>query len=154
MNRLLRTILISIIIILGCTAYYNDSTTAFDHTMHITLPNGQIINIEIADTDEKRATGLMFRKDLPYSSGMLFIFDTEDFHSFWMKNTLIPLDILWLDKDFRIRYYYQNVQPCKSDPCASYSPLIKAVYVLEVNAGFIKKENLKLDDKLKPETAR
>jgi len=154
MGRLLHTILISIIVILGCTARDDGSAAAVDYTMHITLPNGQIINIEIVDTDEKRAMGLMFRKSLPYSSGMLFIFDTEDFHSFWMKNTLIPLDILWLDKEFRIKYYYQNVQPCKSAPCASYSPLIKALYVLEVNAGFIRKENLKLDDKLKPESAR
>jgi len=154
MGRLLNTILISIVMILGCTARDNGSAAAVDYSSHITLPNGQIINIEVADTVEKRAMGLMFRKSLPYSSGMLFIFSTEDFHSFWMKNTLVPLDILWLDKEFRIKYYYQNVQPCKSDPCASYSPLIKAIYVLEVNAGFIKKENLRLDDKLKPEAAR
>jgi uncharacterized membrane protein (UPF0127 family) len=154
MSKILKTILISILIILGFTTCDDGSAAVIDYTMQMALPNGQKINLEIADSDEKRAMGLMFRKSLPYTSGMLFIFDTEDFHSFWMKNTLIPLDILWLDKEFRIKYYYQNVQPCKSNPCSSYSPLIKALYVLEVNAGFIKKENLKLDDKLKPETAR
>jgi hypothetical protein len=154
MGRLLNTILISIIVILGCQSYNDVPVKAVDDSVNIILPNGKIIKAEIADTDEKRAKGLMFRKSLTYSAGMLFIFDTEDFHSFWMKNTLIPLDILWLDKEFRIKYYYQNVPPCKSDPCPSYSPLFKAKFVLEVNAGFIKKENLRLDDKLKPETAR
>jgi uncharacterized membrane protein (UPF0127 family) len=123
--------------------------TTNSSSVKIALPSNKIIIAEIADNDKARSRGLMYRKYLPPENGMLFVFDIEDFHSFWMKNTLIPLDIIWLDKDFRIVYFYQNVPPCKSDPCASYAPLLKAKYVLEVNSGFIKNVGLKLDDKLK-----
>lgn len=124
----------------------NQSNSRF---VKLALPNDLVITAEIADSDKTRSLGLMNRKMLPADKGMLFVFDEEDFHSFWMKNTLIPLDIIWLSNDFRIVYFYQNVPPCKSDPCTSYAPLLKAKYVLEVNGGFIKTQGLKLDDKLK-----
>lgn len=152
-KRILNLPFILICIIAFCIIGIKDMH-ADENFIKITFPNGKIIKTEIADNDQKRAYGLMFRKNLPYEAGMLFIFDEEDFHSFWMKNTLIPLDILWLDKDMRILYYFANVPPCKSDPCQSYKPLFKAKYVLEVNSGFIKKENLKLGDRLQTATVR
>jgi len=91
--------------------------------------------IEIADDESERARGLMFRQDLGENEGMLFIFDQEEKHSFWMKNTLISLDIVWIDSRGKIVDISQNTPPCAGDPCPSYMPQKPAKYVLEVAAG-------------------
>jgi uncharacterized membrane protein (UPF0127 family) len=80
----------------------------------------------------------MFREFLPADAGMLFIFPETAQHSFRMKNTLIPLDMLRLSADFKI-VDLQEAQPCTSDPCISYFPSEKAQYVLELNQGISKK---------------
>ncbi|MDR0650473.1 MAG: DUF192 domain-containing protein [Candidatus Peribacteria bacterium] len=80
----------------------------------------------------------MFRKYLPEDAGMLFIFPTEQQYSFWMKNTLIPLDMLRLNADFQI-VDLQEAQPCTTDLCPSYVPISEAQYVLELNQGMSKK---------------
>lgn len=73
---------------------------------------------------------------------MLFIFSGDEIHSFWMKNTKIPLDLLWLDEDGRIIFLLEDVPPCLEDPCPSYGSMQKARYVLELKAGMCKLENL------------
>ena len=70
--------------------------------------------IELAKTEAERNQGLMYRKELDKNKGMLFIFDKEGSHPFWMKNTLIPLDIIWIDSRGKIVFISQNVQPCKN----------------------------------------
>lgn len=102
---------------------------------------GVQIEAELAYTDANRARGLMFRENLASNAGMLFVFPSLDVQSFWMKNTLIPLDILWLNERKEV-VYMLTAQPCKKDPCESIVPLQKALYVLEVNAGFTKKHNI------------
>ena len=92
-------------------------------------------SVEIADDQAGRELGLMNRESLDPGSGMLFVFENEDVHSFWMKDTLIPLDMIWMDKGGRIVYIAKNVQPCRADPCPVYSPPSAALYVLEINAG-------------------
>jgi len=97
-------------------------------------------DIEIAKTPEQRKQWLMFRKSLSETSGMLFVFPSADYHNFWMKNTLIPLDIIWLDHDFNIIYIEKNTQPCgeelsKANRCLSYWPEKKASFVLEILGG-------------------
>jgi uncharacterized membrane protein (UPF0127 family) len=79
---------------------------------------------------------------------MLFVFDVEDYYSFWMKNTLIGLDMIWLDKGKRIVHIERDVPPCKTDPCPSYTPKRPGSYVLELKAGSADRLNLKLFDKL------
>jgi uncharacterized protein len=115
------------------------------------------IEAELAYTDETRMKGLMFRESLPEDAGMLFIFPYMDQHSFWMKNTLIPLDIIWLNDKKEI-VYFATAQPCTEDPCSSYAPMQKAKYVLEVNEGFAKKHSLKMGTRLEftipPEISR
>jgi uncharacterized protein len=115
------------------------------------------IEAELAYTDEMRMKGLMFRESLPEDAAMLFIFAYMDQHSFWMKNTLIPLDIIWLNDKKEI-VYFATAQPCTEDPCASYAPMQKAKYVLEVNEGFAKKHSLKIGMRLEfaipPEISR
>jgi len=94
----------------------------------------QLFQAEVVDTNESRQRGLMFRKKLADESGMLFIFDYIGKHSFWMKNTLIPLDIIWISDDKKV-VDIQTMQPCLTENCASYVPKNDSQYVLEVGAG-------------------
>ena len=105
------------------------------------------VNVEIADNAEERAYGLMFREFLGENSGMLFIFDDETTRSFWMKNTLVPLDIIFISKDFEI-VDIKYAEPCKENPCISYVSKGPAEYVLEVNGNFTIKNNIKIGDKI------
>ena len=105
------------------------------------------VNVEVADTSEKRATGLMFREVLDEESGMLFVFQWQDYYSFWMKNTLIPLDMIWISEDMEI-VDIQQTEPCKENPCSSYKPNAPGKYVLEVNQGFASRNNIEIGDKI------
>jgi len=116
--------------------------------VQIFLPNETSITAELAITDEERQLGLMFREKINYDQGMLFVFEEEGIHSFWMKNMKIPLDLLWLDKNKRIIHIEECVPPCKRDPCPSYTPRYSAMYVLELKAGSVNENGLELYDKL------
>lgn len=107
------------------------------------------INIEIADDAFEQSKGLMYRNNLEWNSGMLFVFDGEEKRSFWMKNTLIPLDMLFIDKDFKIVDIKENTEPCKIQNCPSYISKEPAKYVLEVNAGYVEKNGINTGDELK-----
>ena len=84
----------------------------------------------------------MFREQLSDKKGMLFIFPQEGVHSFWMKNTLMPLDLLWIDKERKI-IDIQTAQPCQEDPCPVSTPSGSALYVLEINANTSEKLGFK-----------
>ena len=101
------------------------------------------VNTEIADTPLKHIKGLMFRKSLPENNGMLFIFNNEDYYNFWMVNTTIPLDMIWINRDMEIVHIEKNTQPCFIN-CKIYSPKEKAKYVLEANAGFVDKHKIEV----------
>lgn len=92
-------------------------------------------NIEIADDPEEQKQGLMHRENLDDSYGMLFIFDQRKILSFWMKNTLIPLDMIFLDNNFEIVHIAKNAIPCVADPCKTYPSVKEAKYVFEINGG-------------------
>ena len=96
---------------------------------------GKTFNVEIADTREKQALGLMFRDSMPADEGMIFVFPFEARRSFWMKNTRIPLDIMYFDKDLKMVSISANTPPCKVSRCPSYPSSKPAMYVLELNAG-------------------
>lgn len=104
--------------------------------------------VELADNDETRTRGLMFREHMGKEHGMLFTFPAEMPLAFWMKNTLIPLDMLFFDKQQRLVSVQQNVPPCKADPCSTYPSAGPAMYVLELNAGQAAKLGVKPGDKL------
>lgn len=103
------------------------------------------IHIEIADNDIERTQGLMYRKSMPDSCGMLFIFETMQSLSFWMKNTYIPLDIIYLDNEYRIVSIAPYTQPLSEEAIPSGS---EARYVVEVVAGFCDRHRIALGDKI------
>ncbi len=96
-------------------------------------------SVEVAKTQEQRQQGLMLRESLSEGNGMLFIFEEIDFHSFWMKNTLIPLDVIWISENMKV-VDIQTLTPCEAEECPSFVPSVKAKYVLEVNAGIFEGE--------------
>ncbi len=103
----------------------------------VKTPAGVVIYVELADTAEKRARGLMFRNSLAKDRGMLFTFTEPKPWTFWMKNTKIPLDIIWLDSKKRIVHIERNVPICTrtDDSCPQYQPTEDAMYVLEIAGG-------------------
>jgi uncharacterized protein len=98
--------------------------------------------VEIADTNKLRQKGLMYRFKLPKDRGMLFEFEKESTHTFWMKNTWISLDIIWINQSLEIVDIVENAKSCYIDPCPTYTPDQKGLYVLEVNAGLVQKLNI------------
>ena len=112
------------------------------------FPDGFSVTAELAVTVEERQLGLMFRAEIYPDQGMLFLFEEEGYHSFWMKNVNFPLDIIWLDKEKRIVHLESHLPPCQKIPCPSYGPLLPALYVLELKTGSVEKRGLKLYDKL------
>ena len=104
--------------------------------------------VEIADDDVERREGLMYRESLEDNSGMLFLYDSERELSFWMKNTLIPLDMIFINSDYEI-VDIKHATPCRADPCPHYTSKAPAQYVLEVNAGFSEEKGIAEGDKIK-----
>jgi uncharacterized protein len=103
---------------------------------------GHRFTIEIAADDASRAHGLMDRTQMDADHGMLFVFDEDAMRGFWMKNTKIPLDMLFFDGDRKLVSVQHNVPPCISDPCPGYSSGAPARYVLELNGGEAEKLGL------------
>ena len=138
-----------VIFLIGCSKN-NDKNlaTLFIETDGKSVP----VKVEIVDDDAGRMTGLMFREKLEEDEGMLFVFEDENYRSFWMKNTLIPLDMIFIDGGLKI-VDIKNEVPCKEDPCALYASKKPARYVLEVNSGFTGKNSIREGNSisLKPE---
>lgn len=97
--------------------------------------NDNCFSVELALTPQEQIQGLMFREFLPQNSGMLFIFDKEEIWPFYMKNTLIPLDIIWVNKKKMVVFIEENARPCREEPCPLIYPDKSAAYVIELNAG-------------------
>jgi uncharacterized protein len=106
----------------GLALATNSGAQSTESRAWVTFPRAQKVSVEIADTEAARARGLMFRKTLASDHGMLLLFEERGVHSFWMKNTLISLDILWLDSRGGIVSIAHAVPPCTVEPCPHYSP--------------------------------
>ena len=109
-----------------------------------------VLEVQIADTDARRARGLMFQDQLPFDQGMLLVFDSDDRRSIWMLNMQFALDVFWIDGDGKIVHLEKDVPPCKTAletvTCPSYIGEGEDIqYVLEVTAGFIDKHNITTD---------
>lgn len=94
---------------------------------------------EVADTRSKRQLGLMYRKHLEQDSCMLFVFSEEELRSFWMKNTFIPLDIIFVNSQFKVVSVSEHTKPLSEKPIISGKP---ALYVIELNAGLVESHHI------------
>ena len=122
---------------------------AEDGLIQVQLPGGVKIHAEVADTPKKRAEGLMYREHLAKDRGMLFTFSQAQPWTFWMKNTKIPLDIIWMNEKKQIIHIARNVPICTrtDDSCPQYQPNDPALYVLELGGG--EADRLKLEKGMK-----
>ena len=109
---------------------------------------GHCFLVQVAQTNAQREKGLMNRTQLDKDKGMLFIFSKESIYPFWMKNTLIPLDMIWISSDRKIVFIANDVQPCKTLICPQQNPATAAKYVLEVNAGISDQAGFKIGDQV------
>ena len=102
--------------------------------------------VEVVDSLETRTRGLMFRESLDKDKGMWFVFEESKVYPFWMKNTLIPLDMIWIDENLKVVAIIENAIPCEEDPCEPYNPGKEALYVLEINGGLSSEDGLSVGD--------
>lgn len=116
--------------------YFYDSKT-------LVIGEASVI-VEIADTERKLIKGLSYRKNLDEDKGMWFVFEKDGLHGFWMKDTNFPLDMIWVNKHYEIVHIEKNVHP-NSYPKV-FSSSVESRFVLEVNAGFSDRNNIKLGD--------
>jgi uncharacterized membrane protein (UPF0127 family) len=96
-----------------------------------------LLAVEIAKTPAAQQKGLSGRTSLPSDHGMLFVFGHEDYWGFWMVDMKFPLDIIWFNSNRQAVFIEQNLPPCTPQNCPVFTPNMKAMYVLEVNAGFV-----------------
>jgi uncharacterized membrane protein (UPF0127 family) len=107
----------------------------------------EILELEVAKTPQQQEIGLMNRRSLAANRGMIFLFSPPRVTLFWMKNTLIPLDIIFLSQN-KVIAIYHNVQPCKKNPCPTYGPLTAIDRVIELSGGRAKTLGLQIGDSL------
>lgn len=137
-SRILLRILIAAAVTLSLFAisdFLNDSESKSIVTLYPENSEPIKIRAEIADSPEEITTGLMFRQSLGKNEGMLFVFPGSAVRNFWMKNTIIPLDMIFIAEDGTIAKIHHAV-PCTSEPCPLYSSERPVKYVLEVNGNF------------------
>lgn len=113
-------------------------------TANVVIENKLKINAKLAKTESEKQTGLMYVKNLPANEGMLFVHNKE-YVSMWMKNTLIPLDIIFINEKNEIVQIAHMAKPLSLDVISSNS---KVKYVLEINGGIARKQNLQIGDKV------
>lgn len=131
--------LLCLIMIITCTACSADPSVEI---------GGKRFSVEIADTQEKLALGLMFRDEMAEDHGMIFLFPNEAPRSFWMKNCRISLDILYFNKDLKMVSASLNTPPCRVERCPTYPSKFPAQYVLELNGGTATKLGIGVGDQL------
>lgn len=142
-NALVRMTIVALVVIgfifvfLSIGQKQETNTVCFD---------GSCVDVELALTADEIMKGLMNRENLPESHGMLFVFEDEGVHMFWMKNTLISLDIIWMDTSGKVIYVERNVPACTTAACPTYGPAAGSKYVLEVNAGYAEKYGVNAGD--------
>ncbi len=112
---------------------------------------GQRFLAEVARTDAERARGLMYRQTLAKDRCMFFVYDEDDYHSIWMKNCLIALDVVWVKADGTIAEIQEKVPPCspmRGENCPSYGGTVPARHFIEFAAGTVGRLKLKVGDKV------
>ncbi|HYY77155.1 MAG TPA: DUF192 domain-containing protein [Gaiellaceae bacterium] len=152
----MRLVLTAIVCALALAACGGDDDGGAGAGPQVLIDTGEeqiAVDVEVADSDEERAAGLMHRESLPEDAGMIFVFPEEASGGFWMKNTLIPLSIAFADADGRILRIL-DMEPCEADPCRIYDPGVSYRSALEVNRGAFADWGVEEGDRLTLETVR
>jgi uncharacterized membrane protein (UPF0127 family) len=142
LNRIVVAVLL---IIIAGTLYAGYVLLRPANTTQIVF-GGVTLNVEIAATPSDQQKGLSDRESMAPDHGMLFVFDSEGMWGFWMKGMRFSLDIIWFDSQRHAIYIEQSLLPCTPQDCPVYTPPVKAMYVLEVNAGFVLAHDISLGD--------
>tara|TARA_S200000501_G_C20551885_1_gene624765 strand:+ start:26 stop:514 length:489 start_codon:yes stop_codon:yes gene_type:complete len=119
----------------------------FDTFIDLNYKSGEFLRLLIADDSIEKELGLMGIKSLDPNSGMIFVFNPQEKVNFWMKNTLIPLDIIFIKND-RIIEILHNVLPCAVDECPLFGPREKVDFVIELNSGRAKELGFEIGSKI------
>jgi YVTN family beta-propeller protein len=134
--------------IAGANSKDYDKDNAATTTTTTTVPIAEV-SIDIANDPWEHARGLMFKKNLEWNNGMLFVYEDDKTRSFWMRNTSIPLDMLFVDSNLTIVDIKEDMQPCiEAGLCPSYVSKQPARFVLELNAGFVRNKSVNVGDRL------
>ena len=115
-----------------------------------TAYNTHELSVDVADTDQERSRGLMGVENLADNEGMLFVYEQDVVTSYWMKDMKMPIDMIFINSDYKIEYIKKYAQPCTPEfqQCPHYGTSVPIRYVLEVKAGFTEKNNLQIADEL------
>jgi len=141
--------LVIILAIIGIIGAFLINKTERQTKVCFNPPAGGCFDVELAQTPAQQTQGLMFRKSLAPDKGMLFVFDKEGNYPFWMKNTLISLDMVWINQNNEVVFIEKSAQPCGNENlCPTINSNQNAKYVLEINGGTAKKTGLELGDKI------
>ena len=143
MNRVLLYLIAALFVVTACTQPTQTSTTdagevpppSYVPLPQAVLPDGFMVNLELAATPEETTTGLMFRPALAADRGMLLLWPEERLATIWMMNVLVPLDIVFLDDAGRVVEVVMDAQPCRAEPCPRFTASRPARAVLEMAAG-------------------
>ena len=159
MQKITNLLIILLILLTGCADSISETPTPettnqtseskdLDQILPIrakTIVGDQVIKLEVAQTPEQQALGLMYRQSLPDNRGMIFPFQPPQITKFWMKNVSIPLDMIFL-LNSEIQAIEANVPPCNLDPCPTYGPDMAIDQVIELRGGRAGELNLKKGD--------
>lgn len=127
-----------VLLLTSCTyETYTGPQVCFDETC---------FNVEIVDTPQTRQQGLMYREKLDVDEGMLFVFEEIGNYPFWMKNTLIYLDMIWINTENKVVAIHRYAEPCTATPCKIYNPEADALYVLEIRGGMTVEKGINVGD--------
>jgi len=147
MKKIAVILMASLFLFTGCSWFGGDANAEnYKEAVFKTDTGDHKFYVEVADDSDKRQLGLMHRESLDDDKGMIFIYPEEQKVAFWMKNTLIPLDMIFMDDDFEVIDYFTDVPPCEADPCPHYVPTGNSKYIIELNAGKISEIGLKRGD--------
>ena len=142
-GRLPYAVVCLLFILLVVAFYYTRSTTEGKELYQLKVA-GKVITVELARTPSERGLGLMYRRQLPEDYGMLFVFPEEDYLTFWMKNTHIPLSIAFISTEGTITQI-ESMEPLS---LSSHDSKEKAKYALEMLEGWFERHNVKVGDKV------
>jgi uncharacterized membrane protein (UPF0127 family) len=148
MVRLSKRVIIGVTIIAALVASIGAAYYYFDQPKTVRIRfDGVTLMVELSTTPAAQQLGLSDRDSMPDDHGMLFIFSQESQWSFWMHEMRFPLDIIWFNAARQVVFIEQNLPPCTPTGCPVYTPTANAMYVLEVNAGFVANHSVRLGDR-------